>query len=369
MTKVLVIEDEEAIRENLVELLEVEDFDVLEAENGRVGVEQAKKHLPDLILCDVMMPKLDGFGVLKELRSQLDTATIPFIFLTAKADRHDLREGMDLGADDYLTKPCSMEELLRAIATRLEKQSFVKQQSRRQIEELRQNITHSLPHELRTPLNGIIGNTELLLSDLDLFDPPEIREVLEDIRTAGRRLHRLIVNFLLYADLEIIGLNADRVRLLRSLRVKDAKAAIVTAATRQAKLSERESDLDLDLEDAAVQMAANQLEKLVEEFIDNACKFSEPGTPIEVRGSIGEGCFLLRVGDRGRGMTPEQIEGIGAHMQFERKLYEQQGSGLGLSIAKRIVELHGGELAIESQLDEGTTVWAKLPLATSDDSQ
>jgi len=110
MTKVLVIEDEEAIRENLVELLEVEDFDVIEAENGRVGVEQAKKHLPDLILCDVMMPKLDGFGVLKELRSQLNTATIPFIFLTAKADRHDLREGMDLGADDYQIGRASCRE-------------------------------------------------------------------------------------------------------------------------------------------------------------------------------------------------------------------------------------------------------------------
>ena len=230
-------------------------------------------------------------------------------------------------------------------------------------------IPHSLPLELRTPLNGIIGNTELLLSDLDLFDPPEIREILEDVYTAGRRLHRLIVNFLLYADLEIIGLNADRVQFLRNAQAKDVKAAIAEAATRQAKLSEREADLNLALEDATVQIAANQLEKVVEEFIDNACKFSDPGTPIEIRSEISDGWFVLRVGDRGRGMTPEQIDGIGAHMQFERKLYEQQGSGLGLSIAKRIVELHGGELVIESQPDQGSTVSVKLPLAISEDSQ
>jgi two-component system sensor histidine kinase/response regulator len=366
MTKVLVIEDEEAIRENLVELLEVEDFEVIAAENGRVGLEQAQKHLPDLILCDVMMPELDGYGVLKELRSQLHTATIPFIFLTAKADRHDLREGMDLGADDYLTKPCSMEELLRAIATRLKKQSFLKQQSQRQIEELRHNITHSLPHELRTPLNGIIGNTELLLSDLDLFDPTEIREILEDIHTAGRRLHRLIVNFLLYADLEIIGLSGDRVRRLRAGRVEDSGAAIANAADRQAQQSGRKEDLQLEIETAPVQMAANQLEKLVEELSDNACKFSPPGTPIRIESVLSDGVLRLRVGDRGRGMTPEQIDSIGAHMQFERKLYEQQGSGLGLSIVKRIVELHGGSLAIDSRPDEGTAVSVTLPLASPD---
>lgn len=363
MAKVLVIEDEDTIRENLVELLEVEEFEVIAAENGRIGVEKAYKHLPDLILCDVMMPELDGYGVLNELRSHLQTATIPFIFLTAKADRHDLRQGMNLGADDYLTKPCSMEELLTAIAIRLEKRSFLKQQSELEIQELRQNITHSLPHELRTPLNGMIGNTELLLSDIDFFDSSEIKEILEDILTSGLRLHRLIVNFLLYADLEIIGLNADRVRSFRSLQVKDTESVITKAATKQAQEYQRQTDLQLNITNAGVQMAANQLEKIVIELIDNACKFSKSGTPIKIITQIDQGLFLLTVSDRGRGMTLEQINKIGAHIQFERKLYEQQGSGLGLSIIKCIVNLHGGQWIINSELNQQTTITLKLPLA------
>jgi diguanylate cyclase (GGDEF)-like protein len=128
MTKVLIIEDEDLIRENIAELLEIEDFEVETAINGMQGLQQAKKNIPDLILCDVMMPKLDGYQVLTELRKQPETANIPFIFLTAKAERTDLRQGMNLGADDYLTKPCSSEELLEAIAARLQRNAQQQEQ-------------------------------------------------------------------------------------------------------------------------------------------------------------------------------------------------------------------------------------------------
>lgn len=121
MTLILVIEDEKNVRANILELLEAESFEVIGAENGRLGVQLASLHIPDLIISDVMMPELDGYGVLKALRTTPETARIPFIFLTAKADRLDWRQGMELGADDYLTKPCKPDELLGAIATRLER--------------------------------------------------------------------------------------------------------------------------------------------------------------------------------------------------------------------------------------------------------
>lgn len=126
MSKILVIEDEECIRNNILELLAAEDFQAIGAENGLRGVEIATEQVPDLIVCDVMMPKLDGYGVLKQLRANPVTASIPFIFLTALAERLHLRQGMTLGADDYLTKPCSVAELLSAIATRLEKYSAMR---------------------------------------------------------------------------------------------------------------------------------------------------------------------------------------------------------------------------------------------------
>jgi len=123
MTKILVIEDMQSLRENIVEALELLDFEAVGAENGLVGVQFAQEHLPDLIICDIMMPELDGYGVLEALRQVPETATIPFIFLSAKADKTDIRQGMNKGADDYLTKPFTVEELRSAIAARLEKQA------------------------------------------------------------------------------------------------------------------------------------------------------------------------------------------------------------------------------------------------------
>jgi len=105
MKKILVIEDEPEMRRNLTTILRLEKFRPLPAENGRVGVELAKKEKPDLILCDVTMPELDGYGVLAALRADTETVAIPFIFLTAKGEKPDIRAGMNLGADDYLTKP------------------------------------------------------------------------------------------------------------------------------------------------------------------------------------------------------------------------------------------------------------------------
>jgi len=119
--KVLIIEDNNDIRENVVEILELASYDVFEANNGKSGVELAIKYQPDIILCDIMMPELDGYGVLYLLHKNPETAAIPFIFLTAKAERLDLRKGMEMGADDYLTKPFDDMELMSAIETRLKK--------------------------------------------------------------------------------------------------------------------------------------------------------------------------------------------------------------------------------------------------------
>ncbi|MDY7020877.1 MAG: response regulator, partial [Cyanobacteriota bacterium] len=259
MDKILVIEDDFLIRENLTELLEIEDYEVYNAENGQIGLQQATKHLPDLILCDVMMPELDGYGVLQALRSNTATATIPFIFLTAKADHIDMRQGMGLGADDYLTKPCSAEELLQAVKTRLKKQETQQKQSQLKLDELRRSITHSLPHELRTPLNGILGNAEFLLLELDDLERTEMREMLEDIRDSSQRLNRLILNFLLYADLELISTSSERIQALQKSKVDAISTLVSDAAKQQARQFNRGSDLQISVQEASLQIAATRL--------------------------------------------------------------------------------------------------------------
>jgi len=125
---ILVIEDNEEVRENLEEILELYGYTVILAEDGKVGVDKAIEHQPDLILCDVMMPRLDGFGVLNILTKKPETASIPFVFLTAKAEKADFRRGMNLGADDYVTKPFYKDELLSVVETRLDKSNRLKKQ-------------------------------------------------------------------------------------------------------------------------------------------------------------------------------------------------------------------------------------------------
>jgi len=126
MKKILIIEDNPDIRENTAEILELGNYKALTAENGKIGVEIAQREKPDLIICDIMMPVLDGYGVLHLLSKSEETANIPFIFLTAKAERSDLRKGMEMGADDYITKPFDDSELLNAVESRLKKAEMLK---------------------------------------------------------------------------------------------------------------------------------------------------------------------------------------------------------------------------------------------------
>lgn len=362
MKKILVIEDDRSVRENLLDLLDAKNFETFGAGNGKTGVELALVHQPDLIICDVMMPELDGFGVLTALRKEPATATIPFIFLTAMTEKTDLRQGMSLGADDYLTKPFTGGELLDAISARLEKQAAIEQQQAQKLDQLRSSITLSLPIELRSPLNNILGFSQLLMEESTSPERQDIREMSEVIHKSAERLERLIQNFLLYAELEVIATNPERIEALRSSQVSSATSVIAQIINHLAKRVGREADLQLELQDSSVQIAQVRLEKIVEELLDNAFKYSTPGTPIRVVGTPVGPFFVLSITDRGRGMSAAQIAEIGAYQQFERKLYEQQGSGLGLIISKRLAQLLGGQLTIESRPDKETTVKVFLPI-------
>ena len=362
MAKILVIEDEEAIRENILELLEAENFEGIGAINGKVGIKLAIEKIPDLILCDMMMPEVDGYGVIKALRSEPLTATIPFIFLTAKADKVDVRTGMELGADDYITKPCTPQELLKAIAIRLEKQKTISRQSQKTLDELRTNISMSLPHELRTPLNAILGFSELILSEYQVLEESDILEMIGQIQTSGHRLYRLIQNFLLYAELEIAATNPELLKEMRNSEFSCVKSLLSQKAKQQAKHANRTEDLQLNLQDSSVAMDSVRLAKIVEELLDNAFKFSLEGTPVLLSTFVENQTFILSVKDKGRGMTTDQIAQLEAYRQFDRKLYQQAGLGLGLAIVQRLVELHGGEFKIESFPQKETTVCVSLPV-------
>jgi two-component system, sensor histidine kinase and response regulator len=150
MKKILVIEDQVETRESLIEILTTEEFNVTEAENGWVGIKFAHLELPDLIICDIIMPRVDGYEVLEHLRKHPDTETIPFILLSAKSSQIDISKGMELGADDYLTKPFTRTELLGAITVAFEKKETIEKQAKKKRDDLCINISHSLLDEVHT---------------------------------------------------------------------------------------------------------------------------------------------------------------------------------------------------------------------------
>ncbi|MTJ08957.1 response regulator [Anabaena sp. UHCC 0204] len=357
MKTILIIEDETQIRNNIREILHLSDFDTLVAENGLQGLELAKNKHPDLIICDLMMPELDGYGVLTQLRQNSSTATMPLIFLTAKSEWSDVRRGMELGADDYLTKPFQPHELLQAITARLDKKSIADQQIQQKLNDLSSAISHSLPHEINTPLNHIIGLSNLLIQEQGMLANEENLEMLNLIHQAGLRIHKLTLNFLMYADMELISSDPAKIAAIRNNGVKSfVKSDIENVAVKIAQESNRLADLSIEISDAMVKISPAKLSKIAEEIIDNAFKFSQPNTPIKIIGHSIENTFHLYIIDYGRGMTHEEIANVGAYVQFGRKIYEQRGSGLGLLIAKRLVELHGGEFSIESIYGKQTII-------------
>jgi K+-sensing histidine kinase KdpD len=326
-------------------------------------VEAAREHHPDLIICDIMMPELNGYGVLLALRNDPSTEHIPFMFLTAKAERDDMRKGMELGADDYLMKPFTTSELLAAVEARLQRHSTIKRGVEQKLENLRQNITLALPHELRTPLTSIIGYSEMLLMDFDAMASEQALSMVETIYKSGMRLWRVAENYLAYAQLELLATDPARREAARVGQSIFAMEIIPFAATRKAEQYDRDADIEVDVSDVAVAISSESLGKIVEELVDNAIKFSQPGSRVSITGKANEAEYILMVSDSGRGMTPEQVGNIGAYMQFERALYEQQGLGLGLVIAQRLTDLFGGKMNITSAVDKGTTVTVRLPLA------
>lgn len=361
MKKVLVIDDTPEIRLIIEETLSMFGFVTVSAEDGETGVALAREHLPDLIICDVNMPKLDGFDTLTRLRENESTATIPFMFLSGAVERPNVRRGMELGADDYLTKPFTPSELLAAVNARLEKKAEIERKSEKKLDELRGKMTLALPHELRTPLNGIMGLASILIDDHAAMKPQHVLETAELIHDSASRLHRLIENFLAYAQIELMSNDAKSILSQASGSATAASPVISQTAHGVGLRRERERDLNLELRPAVVPVIADNFQKIVEELVDNAFKFSEAGTPVRIIAAIADQTFSMHVINTGRGMTPEQIAGIGPHVQFEREKYEQQGAGLGLIIAKRLTELNGGKLTITSSPGHQTRVSISFP--------
>lgn len=362
MKRILVVDDEEQYRRTVSTTLRQSGFFVFEARDGQEGSEIAQHHIPDLIISDVMMEKLDGFALLDKLRMDPATSTIPFIFMTGLSDKDSMRKGMTSGADDFLVKPFTGSDLLAAVESRLVRQKEMAEEAERKLKQLRSSISLSLPHEIRTPLSGILGFAEVLGDESSGLSSTEIAQCGKLIHKAARRMQRLLENFMIYAQIEMVASDQKRMLDLRGASTMTGIDLLELVSRKKAEQYDRMEDLTFGLSENQVAISESYLKKICEELLDNAFKFSEAGKKIAVRSSREDDQFVLSISDSGRGMTGEQIANLGAYMQFERRYHEQQGAGLGLIIAKRLIELHGGHLEFRTTEGGGLTVILRLPV-------
>jgi two-component system sensor histidine kinase/response regulator len=357
MKSILLIEDD-SITRKLVAAALSSSYQVIIAEDGAEGLELAHQHIPDLIISDMSMPGLDGISLLRNLRADESTKTIPLLFLTGQDNYSTIRTAMSLGADDYLLKPFDLADLRAAIKATLLKQSQRKAKYENILRQLCHNISTSLPHELRTAVMVVQGYATILLEEKERLDP-ETFEMVNAIQRYSDRLFVLSEKMYWHSIAEI-----TEAQPLDDLGQIESQGIIQNVAEQLAKKLGREADLNLCLQPANLTCPADFFERIVLEIIENAFKFSYPQDPVQVSSSIQGNNFILRVKDNGRGFHPQEIKQINAFMQFGRDKYEQQGTGLGLSIAKRLVQLLAGRLTVQSTPNLYTVVIVSLPLAS-----
>lgn len=360
--KVLVIDDDDGYRTFIGITLKLLGYDIVEAADGMEGLEAIKLHHPDLVLCDVNMPKMDGDTVLKTLKADPQYGSIPFIFLTGNATNSDMRHGMQLGADDYLTKPFTAEDLIAAVETRLRSKKSLQKYYESQFDDIKTSIVRSLPHEFRTPLNGILGCAQILREESGL-PAEEVKELATLIHRSGERLHHLLENMILFGELQFLMNDKGRIATMRRESATTLCEVIRSVAERESTILGRDGSIEIAVADGPVQISSIHLTKIMEEVVGNALKYSKSGTRVSISGDITSAEARVTIRDEGRGMTAEQIGKVAAFQQFDRRYHEQQGAGLGLAIAKNLAELYGGSLTIESKESIGTTVTLCLPRA------
>ena len=360
MNKILIIEDDSLLLSDIMKILSLEGYEVLGAPNGLSGLDLARQQLPDLVICDVLMPGMDGYMVLLELRSDPLTSDIPLVFLTAKAEREDIRRGMEMGADDYLSKPFTHSELLSAIQTRLRKYRVLTGEYTEIMSGLRQNLVHALPQELHAPLNGILQFSRVLIEDANGLAPTQLYQIAHGIERAAERIHSLIENYLVYVQLELLATNAPRLAALQAHVINAPCELIQAAVNAKAREFERSEDLQWQCTDVPIRIEGHNLGKAAGELAEYAFRISSVGMPVEVRTQVEAEFFILSIGTSGRGLTSAQLAHIGSPQYFENSVYEHQSVELGLVIARRLVELHQGEFHLESSPETGTIFTLKL---------
>ncbi len=343
--RILIVEDDEAVRVTLNDILALNGFEVLTASDGEEGLALARRDEPACVITDVAMPRMDGYELLRAIRHDNALRSVPVIMLTARTDRAATRHGMELGADDYITKPFTEEEVVRSLRARLEKKEL--------LDEL-DAFAHTVAHDLRGPLAILSGRIELMELTLAQSDAAGRRHQLEEALRSARRLNAIIEDLLVLSG-------------VRRQRVEPAPldmAAVVREALERVEDLVRRAEADVQLPPAwPVALGhAPWIAHVWANYVGNAAKYAGPKPRIRLGASPSPtpGRIRYSVTDEGPGIDPDIQPRLFA--PFTRiPSARVTGHGLGLSIVRRIVEKLGGTVGVDSSPGQGACFWFDLP--------
>lgn len=344
--RVLVVEDDAAIRATLVDMLELNGYEVLQADNGPAGLEQAKRASPDIILTDISMPGLDGFGLIAALHGTDETRAIPVIILSASVEPETMRKSMDLGAEDYLVKPFSEDQLLGSIRARLEKKAL--------LDEL-DAFAHTVAHDLKNPISVLMMRTDLLRSTWSTWDDASKLKQVTELAANASRLNNIVDELLILA-----GVGRQKVEpkpIDMAATVSEALGRIENLVQKSGAKLERPGHWPVALGHApwVVEIWAN--------YLSNGVKYGGSPPSLQLGAEVIPQRKRVRfwVDDNGAGLTPEQQSQL--FKVFSRVTETRvKGHGLGLSIVRRIADKLQGAAGVESIPGGGSRFWFELPV-------
>lgn len=359
MALILLIEDEKILRENTQELLEAHGFACITTAEGKDGVSLARECSPDLILCDITLQSNDGYDVKRELNQYEETVNLPFIFLTARAERDDRRRGIDLGAADYITKPFKITELITSIERRLALKNDLKETVNNHNLNIPADLIQVAKHACNTPLHAIINLSELVKDYSNNHE--SIEEIASAINASGKKLFKTLNNFI-----ELMRLRHYEATIPRPYEYLNIADVIKKIALEQAHRYNRLLDLSLKIDDSSCGNISKQdLMLLNYELIDNAMKFSPNGSMLIIESRIDTltNKLLLVVINQITEPISLTVDKISPFNLNKNSGNEPEGNGAGLYLALLICKKYLGELVIKNDKTLEISVMVSLPVS------
>lgn len=372
MPRLLVVENETNPRESIAETLRETYFDVETVGNTTDALVKAQSSMPDLIVCDMPSLNLDGSELLELIRADSQTQSIPFILIAGRYDKNAMRRAMNLGADDYLIRPFTTQELLESVMVRLRRHQVLIEAAEMRLDKTKRTLARMLTHELRTPLVSMNTAVDIVLREAKLFTPEEMRDLLETFAEGSIRLSRRVEQLAFIAQIQTQALSY---KSIASQGIEARLSDLVMSAINQARRITGRHDDSVTIKhgdaaaDAFVVCNPPALKQALIELIANALAYSPLSSTVFIGQKYVPEGVRVTITDQGSGIPEDRLaRAMELFAQLDRETNEQQGMGIGLGLAQRLVDAHGGRLEIRSVVDKGTQVLVYLPVAASSEA-